>query len=89
MNETRPQPEEGEVMAFADHVTLGFRPPGSSFFRELLHFYDLHPQDLAPNSIVNVRNFSVFCEVYLHGKPSIPLFQEFFYCNKQTESSGG
>ena len=29
--ETRPKPQEGEVIVFADHITWGFRPPGSSF----------------------------------------------------------
>ena len=59
--ETRLHPKDGEVVVFVDHVTRGFRPPGSLFFRELLRFYGLHPQDLAPNSIVNVGNFTVFC----------------------------
>lgn len=35
-DEIRPQPREGEVVVFADHVTRGFRPPGSHFFRRLL-----------------------------------------------------
>lgn len=35
--ETRPKPEKGEVIVFADHVTRGFRPPGSKFFRSVLH----------------------------------------------------
>ena len=58
--ETRPQPIDGEVVVFGDHVTGGFRPPGSLFFHELLQFYGLHPQDLAPNSIINIGNFTVF-----------------------------
>ena len=35
--ETRPQPQAGEVVVFADHITRGFRPPGSKFFRSVLH----------------------------------------------------
>ena len=26
--ETRPEPQQGEVIVFADHITWGFRPPG-------------------------------------------------------------
>lgn len=89
LNETRPQPKENEVVVFADHVTRGFRPPGSRFFRSLLNFFGLCPQDLSANSVLNISNFTVFCEVYLQVEPSIPLFQEFFYGNKQTERSGG
>jgi hypothetical protein len=52
--ECPPMPREGEVIIFLDHVERGFSPPGSKFFRDLLHFYELHPQDLSPNSIVNM-----------------------------------
>lgn len=27
--ETRPEPQQGEVIMFADHISWGFRPPGS------------------------------------------------------------
>ena len=87
--ETRPQPREGEVVVFADHITRGFRPPGSRFFRNLLGAYGLHPQDLSPNSVLNICHFQVFCEVYLQRKPTLTLFAELFYGNKQTEYSGG
>ena len=87
--ETRPQPEQNEVIIFADHLNRGFRPPGSRFFRNVLQYYNLRPQDLAPNSILNLSNFQVFCEDYLQMEPTVNLFQEFFYCNKQTECSGG
>lgn len=35
-DETRPQPGQGEVVIFVDHLTRGFRPPGSRFFRNVL-----------------------------------------------------
>lgn len=89
LNEVRPQPREGEVVVFAHHVTRGFCPPGSRFFRSILEFLGLHPQDLSANSIMNISSFTVFCEVSLQRDLSIPLFQEFFYENKQTENSGG
>lgn len=55
--ETIPQPAEGEVVVFADHLEQGFKPPGSKFFRDALHFFQLHPQDLGPNSISNLCQF--------------------------------
>src|SRR4051812_38194095 len=59
------------------------------FFRNFMHAYVLHPQDLAPNSILNICYFQVFCEVYLQRKLTLTLFAEFFYGNKQTEYNGG
>src|SRR4051812_40598902 len=62
-DESRPAPK-GEVIVFADHVTRGFWPPGSRFFRSVLHNYKLHPQDLSVNSLLNICHFQVFCEDY-------------------------
>ena len=36
--EEKPQPKDGEVIIFTDHMNRGFSPPGSKFFREVLHF---------------------------------------------------
>ena len=59
--EIRPNPKEGEVVVFLDHVQRGFRPPpGSLFFRRVLKYYGLRPQDIAPNSVLNISNFVVF-----------------------------
>src|SRR4051812_26832494 len=55
----RPQPRDGEVIVFADHMNRGFSPPGSKFFRDVLHFFQLHPQDIEPNSMSNICNFQV------------------------------
>mgnify|MGYP005841990963 CR=1 FL=1 len=48
-----PRPGEGEVVVFIDHLMRGFSPPGSKLFWDILNFFNLHPQDLAPNSISN------------------------------------
>ena len=72
-SEERPQPRDGEVVIFADHMSQGFAPPGSKFFREVLNFFDLRPQDIGPNSVSNICNFQVFCEVYLREEPSMLL----------------
>lgn len=87
--EIPPQPKEGEVIVFTDHLLRGFSPPGSKFFRDVLNFFQLHPQDIGPNSISNICNFQVFCEVYLQQEPTVELFREFYYLNRQTEFTDG
>ena len=64
-SEEKPHPKEGEVIVFTDHMSRGFAPPGSKFIREVLNFFDLRPQDIGTNSVSNICNFQVFCEVYL------------------------
>lgn len=87
--ETSPQPKEGEVIVFSDHLLCGFSPPGSKFFRDVLHFYNLHPQVIGPNSVSNVCNLQFFCEVYLQMEPEVDLFQDYFYLNRETEMTDG
>ena len=70
-------------------MNRGFSPPGSKLFRDVLHFIDLHPQDIGPNSVSNICNIQVFCEVYLEEEPSLELFREYFYLNRQNEYSNG
>ncbi|XP_073367741.1 uncharacterized protein [Aegilops tauschii subsp. strangulata] len=88
-SEERPQPRDGEVVIFADHMSRGFAPPGLKFFRDVLNFFDLQPQDIGPNSVSNICNFQVFCEVYLGEEPSLLLFRELFYLNRQNECANG
>ena len=80
--EEKPQPKEGEVIVFTDHMNRGFLPPDSKFFRDVLCFFDLHPQDIGPNSVSNICNFQVFCEVYLEEEPTLELFREYLYLNR-------
>ena len=84
-----PQPKSGEVIVFTDHMNRGFSPPGSKFFRDVLHFFDLHPQDIRPNSVSNICNFQVLSEIYLGEEPNILLFKELFYLNRQNECASG
>jgi len=79
--ETRPTPEKGEIVVLLDHVSRGLRPPGSLFFRQVFQYYGLTPMDVAPNSILNISNYVVFCEDYLQIPPSLDFFLEIFYCN--------
>ena len=89
IEDERPQPAVGEVVVFLDHLLRGFSPPRSKIFRDVLHFYNLHPQDLAPNSISNLCQFQVFCEAYMQMESTVLLFREFFYLNRQTECADG
>ena len=82
-DEERPNPKDGEVIVFTDHMHRGFSPPDSKFFWDVLHFFQLHSQDIGPNSVSNIYNFQVFCEVYLQEEPSVELFREYFYLNRQ------
>ena len=89
ITEEKPQPREGEVIIFTDHMNQGFSPPGSKLFRDVLHFFYLRPQDTGPNSVSNICNFQVFSEVYLGEEPNLLLFRELFYLNRQTECASG
>ena len=54
----------------------------------MLASFQLHPQDIGPNSVSNICNFHVFCEVYLQEEPSVELFRDFFHLNR-TEFTDG
>ena len=82
--ENPPEPKDGELIVFTNHLSQGFSPPGSKFFRDVLHFFQLHPQDIGPNSVSNICNFQVFCEAYLQEEPTVDLLREFYYLNRQT-----
>ena len=47
-DEARAQRKENEVIVFADHINRGFSPPGSKFFRDVLHFFNSIPKILDP-----------------------------------------
>ena len=89
LDEERPRPKDGEVIIFTDHMNRGFSPPDSKFFRDVLHFFKLRPQDIGYNSISNICNFQVLCELYLQEEPTVELFREYFYLNRQNECTNG
>jgi hypothetical protein len=64
-------------MVFTDHLLRGFSPPGSKKFQDVLNFFNLHPQDLAPNSISNLCQFQVLCEVYFQMEATDPSSRSF------------
>ena len=51
-DEEFPQPKDGEVIVFIDHMNWGFTPPSPKFFRDVSNFFDIHPQDIGHNSVV-------------------------------------
>ena len=65
--ENPPEPKDGEVIVFVDHLGRGFSPPGSKNSHDVLASFQLHPQDIVPNAVSNICNFQVFGEVYLQG----------------------
>ena len=58
--ENPPTPKQSEVVVFVDHIGCGFELPGSKFFRDVLASFQLHPQDIGPNSVSNICNFQFF-----------------------------
>ena len=42
--ECPPEPQDGEVVVFMQHLDRGFSPPGSTFFWDVLANFQLHPQ---------------------------------------------
>ena len=87
--ENPPEPKDGEIVLFIDHLNRGFKPPGSKFFRDVLASFQIHPQYIGPNSVSNICDFQVFCEAYLQEEPTIELFWDFFYLNRRTEFVDG
>ena len=87
--ENPPEPQDGEVVVFMQHLDRGFSPPGSKFYRDVLASFQLHPRDIGPNSVSNICNLQVFCEVYLQEEPTVELLRDFFHLNRQTEFSDG
>ena len=87
--ENPPTHRDGEVVVFVDHIGRGFKPPGSKFFRDVLANFQIHPQDIGPNSMSNICSFQVFCEAYLQEEPTVELFRDFFCLNRRTKFVDG
>ena len=61
--EERPNPKDGEVIIFSDHMNRGFSPPSSKFFRDVLIFSNstLKTSGLIPYPISATSKFSARC----------------------------
>jgi hypothetical protein len=60
------------------HLERGLSMPPSHFFSNLLKFYGLQLNHIAPNSLVSVAGYAALCEGYLRIRPRVDLFQLFF-----------
>ena len=52
-----PNPKEGEIVVFAEHLERGFKPPGSKFLRDAMAFMNVRLQDLAPTRSATCASF--------------------------------
>ncbi|KAE8791796.1 hypothetical protein D1007_33685 [Hordeum vulgare] len=63
-----PVPKGNEVVVFAEHFTLRFGLPVSTFFRRFLTKFGLQPHRLTVNSILQFTVFITVCEGFLRIK---------------------
>jgi hypothetical protein len=56
------------------HAMVGLIPPFSSFFHEVLDFYEIHALHLAPNAVMTLAIFSHLCEIFVGVRPTMRLF---------------
>nr|ABA96228.1 retrotransposon protein, putative, unclassified [Oryza sativa Japonica Group] len=56
----------------------GLVPPFSSFFMDILEFYDLQMAHLTPNAVMTLAIFAHLCEMFIGVRPSLRLFRWFF-----------
>nr|CAE76036.1 B1292H11.22 [Oryza sativa Japonica Group] len=77
--ESRPRPRYPDrsvhLLSFA---MAGLIPPFSSFFHEVLDFYEIHALHLAPNTMMTLAIFAHLCEMFIEVRTSMRLFQFFF-----------
>ncbi|KAE8774073.1 hypothetical protein D1007_53587 [Hordeum vulgare] len=82
--ETTPTPAVGEVVVFDEHFYRGFGLPASAFFSKWLHLFGLQPHNLAPNAILQLLAFVVFCEGFLGIEPRVDLWRNLFFFKQQS-----
>ncbi|KAE8804593.1 retrotransposon ty3-gypsy subclass [Hordeum vulgare] len=83
--ENAPKPLEGEVVVFNEHFYRGFGLPVSTFFNNVLIFFDLQPHHLAPNAILQLASFLVVCGGVLGMEPCLDLWQSLFFFKQQSK----
>ncbi|KAE8804686.1 hypothetical protein D1007_19356 [Hordeum vulgare] len=82
--ETGPTPAVGEVVVFTEHFYRGFELPAIAFFAEWLCFFGLQPHHLAPNAILQLSAFVVFCEGFVGIEPRVDLWRSLFFFKQQS-----
>ncbi|KAE8792494.1 hypothetical protein D1007_32963 [Hordeum vulgare] len=82
--EAAPTPEKGEVVVFEEHFYRGFGLPASDFFARFRSFLGLQPHHLAPNAILQLAAFIVFCEGFIGIEPRLELWRKLFFFKQQS-----
>nr|ABF93516.1 retrotransposon protein, putative, unclassified [Oryza sativa Japonica Group] len=79
LGEGRPAPHyPGRSVFFLSFAMAGLVPPFSSFFMDILEFYDLQMAHLTPNAVMTLAIFPHLCEMFIGVRPSLRLFRWFF-----------
>nr|AAK92548.1 Hypothetical protein [Oryza sativa Japonica Group]AAP52875.1 retrotransposon protein, putative, unclassified [Oryza sativa Japonica Group] len=79
LGEGRPAPHyPGRSVFFLSFAMAGLVPPFSSFFMDVLEFYDLQMAHLTPNAVMTLSIFAHLCEMFIGVRPSLQLFRWFF-----------
>nr|CAJ86407.1 OSIGBa0125M19.10 [Oryza sativa] len=79
LGEGRPTPDyAGRSVFFLPFAMAGLVPPFSSFFMDVLEFYDLQMAHLTPNAVMTLAIFAHLCEMFIGVRPSLQLFRWFF-----------
>nr|ABF94909.1 retrotransposon protein, putative, unclassified [Oryza sativa Japonica Group] len=79
LGEGRPAPHyPGRSVFFLPFAMAGLVPPFSSFFMDVLEFYDLQMAHLTPNAVMTLAIFAHLCEMFIGVRPSLRLFRWFF-----------
>nr|CAE05290.2 OSJNBa0084N21.8 [Oryza sativa Japonica Group] len=68
----------GRSVFFLPFAMAGLVPPFSSFFMDVLEFYDLQMAHLTPNAVMTLGIFAHLCEMFIGVRPSLRLFRWFF-----------
>nr|AAT07609.1 unknown protein [Oryza sativa Japonica Group]AAV59312.1 unknown protein [Oryza sativa Japonica Group] len=68
----------GRSVFFLPFAMAGLVPPFSSFFMDVLEFYDLQMAHLTPNAVMTLAIFAHLCEMFIGVRPSLRLFRWFF-----------
>ncbi|XP_066161619.1 uncharacterized protein [Oryza sativa Japonica Group] len=79
LGEGHPAPDyPGRSVFFLPFAMAGLVPPFSSFFMDVLEFYDLQMAHLTPNAVMTLAIFAHLCEMFIGVRPSLRLFRWFF-----------
>nr|AAK55778.1 Hypothetical protein [Oryza sativa] len=79
LGEGRPAPDyPGRSVFFLPFAMAGLVPPFSSFFMDVLEFYDLQMVHLTLNAVMTLAIFAHLCEMFIGVRPSLRLFRWFF-----------